>query len=256
MEEGIAACFRHDVLTNLEDADITVPCGENCEVALILNMLRLRKEALPFDFLSCCTPSMILEAFRNPTGFFPPMGSVTNWAGAGFGHYLARDPDEYSCLSNQFELRMGRVKKRLEDVKDGGRVLLVHSCCLEKDDQTPEAESRALLAYIASEVCPHAEVEMISFRPDYAKADFADYTQLAANAAVRNVFVKAAPPSIPIDLISTLLMRQHRAALCATFGFLSSMDIEYYPKSVYPHAKETCLEFVKVNNSLAVVKNA
>jgi hypothetical protein len=38
-------------------------------------------------------------------------------------------------------------------------------------------------------------------------------------------------------------MRQQRATLCATVGFVSEMDILYYPQSAFPHAEKTPLGF-------------
>jgi hypothetical protein len=114
-------------------------------------MLNLRKEALPFDFLSSCTPDAIMKAFQFPKAFFPPMGDVVNWAGAGFGHYVATDQDEHERLSRKFELRMERIKNLLKNIKPGGRVVLVHSCCHLRKKQTKEEESRNLVSGIHRE---------------------------------------------------------------------------------------------------------
>ena len=232
---GQPGALLHD-LEYFTEADFVLPCGENCESAMVVNGIGMRTAAFPFDFLANCRPEAILRHLRDPDTFLPPFGDSLNMCKVGFGHYTAKTEGEHEALASKFQMRFERLHSKLTLLEDGARVILFHSCSCVASKQTPILDLVAIREHFCAKY-PQVNFEVVSFRPRKAAerpeawAPLDMEPQGGMGVSVRYVDAPPHGETWPERLPA------HRACLCAMFGLISMLDLAKYPAKLFPHAR-------------------
>ena len=89
-----------------------VSIGNKCQTAQILNKLKYRQFALPFDFVSSL-PHLIVKYINDPKTFYPLLGRKKNSDGCFMGHFFKTNftQTEYNETIYLFERRFKRLNE-------------------------------------------------------------------------------------------------------------------------------------------------